>query len=125
MAKEDRSVLGWFAFIVAVMALALAMFGLRSEAASEASGSAPASVDVTLNEFKFSPLMVSLPLEGGTILLSNTGTALHSFSVPELGLQSGDISPGATAQLKVGRVAPGMYPVLCEIAGHAANGMTA
>ncbi len=125
MAHEDRSVLGWFAFIVAVMALALAMFGLRSEAASEVSGAGPGSVDVILNEFKFSPLMITLPLEGGTVRLSNTGTALHSFSVPELGLQSGDINPGAAAQVEVGRVAPGMYSVLCEIAGHAANGMTA
>jgi FtsP/CotA-like multicopper oxidase with cupredoxin domain len=125
MAKEDRSVLGWFAFIVSVMALALAMFGMRSEAASGDAGSAPAGADVTLNEFRFSPLMISLPLEGGTIRLSNTGTALHSFTVPELGLKSGDINPAATAQLEVGPVAAGMYNVLCEIAGHAANGMTA
>jgi multicopper oxidase/cupredoxin-like protein len=126
MAREDRSVLGWFAFIVSVMALALAMFGMRSEAASGVAGSvAAAGADVTLNEFRFSPLMISLPLEGGTIRLSNTGTALHSFTVPELGLKSGDINPGATAQLEVGPVAAGTYNVICEIAGHAANGMTA
>ena len=129
MAKEDRSVLGWFAFIVAVMALALAIFGLRSESASGASGgsgaAAPASVDVTVSEFRFSPLMITLPVEGGTINISNTGSAVHTFSVPELGLKSGDINPGATAQVKVGPVAAGMYNVLCEIAGHAANGMTA
>ena len=129
MAKEDRSVLGWFAFTVAVMALALAIFGLRSESASGASdgagGAAPASVDVTLTEFRFTPLMIMLPVEGGTINISNTGTAVHTFSVPELGLKSGDINPGATAQLKVGPVAAGTYAVQCDIAGHAANGMTA
>jgi uncharacterized cupredoxin-like copper-binding protein len=127
MAKEDRSVLGWFAFVVAVMALALATFGLRSGSASGAgaAGSAPASVDVTLSEFRFSPLMITLPVTGGTINISNTGTAVHTFTVPELGLKSGNINPGATAQLKVGPVAAGMYNVLCEIAGHAANGMTA
>ncbi len=129
MAKEDRSVLGWFAFTVAVMALALAIFGLRSESASGASGgsgaAAPATADVTLSEFRFSPLMITLPVEGGTINISNTGSAVHTFSVPELGLKSGDINPGATAQVKVGPVAAGMYNVLCEIAGHAANGMTA
>ena len=129
MAKEDRSLLGWFAFTVAVMALALAFFGLRSEPASGASASgsasAAASVDVTVSEFRFSPLMVTLPLEGGTINISNTGSAVHTFSVPELGLSSGNINPGATATVKVGPVAAGMYSVLCEIAGHAANGMTA
>jgi manganese oxidase len=125
MAKEDRSVLGWFAFVVAITALALAMFGLRGGSASGASASAPASVDVILTEFRFSPLMITLPVEGGTINVSNTGSAVHTLSVPELGLKSGDINPGATAQMEVGPVAAGMYTVLCEIAGHAANGMTA
>ena len=70
MAKEDRSVLGWFAFVVSVIALALAMFGLRSESASGAAGRRLASVDVTLTEFKISPQMISLPVEGGTINIS-------------------------------------------------------
>ena len=69
--------------------------------------------------------MITLPVTGGTINISNTGSAVHTFSVPELGLKSGDINPGATAQVKVGPVAAGMYTVMCEIAGHAANGMTA
>jgi len=126
MAKEDRSVLGWFAFVVAITALALAMFGLRGGSTSSAASAAPASVDVTLTEFRFSPLMITLPVGGGTINISNTGTAVHTLTVPELGLKSGDINPGATAQLKVGAAAAaGMYTVICEIAGHAANGMTA
>jgi hypothetical protein len=126
MAKEDRSVLGWFAFVVAVTALSLATFGLRSGSDSgAAAASAPATVDVTLSEFRFSPLMITLPVGGGTINISNVGSAVHTLSVPELGLKSGDVNPGATAQLKVGAVTPGMYQVLCEIAGHAANGMTA
>ena len=125
MAKDDKSVLGWFVFIVSVMAVALALFGLRSGSASGAAASTAGSVDVTLSEFRFSPLMISLPAEGGTIRISNTGSAVHSLTVPELGLKSGDISPGATAQVTVGPVAAGMYKVLCEIAGHAANGMTA
>jgi manganese oxidase len=126
MAREDRSVLGWFAFVVAVTALSLAAFGLRSGSDSgAAAASAPVTVDVTLSEFRFSPLMITLPAEGGTINISNVGSAVHTLSVPELGLASGDISPGATAQLKVGAVTAGMYQVLCEIAGHAANGMTA
>jgi manganese oxidase len=125
MAKEDRTVLGWFAFVVAITALALATFGLRGGSASGATATAPASVDVILTEFRFSPLMITLPVGGGTINISNTGSAVHTLSVPELGLASGDINPGATAQMKVGAVGEGMYTVLCEIAGHAANGMTA
>jgi manganese oxidase len=126
MSHEDRSILGWFAFIVSVTALALAMFGLRSETASGASSTAAASsVDVILSEFSISPQMISLPVEGGTLRIKNTGSMVHNFSVPELGLKVGDINPGATAELKVGPVAAGMYTALCEIAGHAANGMEA
>lgn len=126
MAKEDRSVLGWFAFIVSVTALALAMFGLRSESASGASGATAAvTVDVILSEFSVSPQMISLPVEGGTLRIRNTGSVVHNFSVPELGLKTADISPGGSAELKVGAVAAGMYNAICEIAGHAALGMTA
>ncbi|MEA3184087.1 MAG: hypothetical protein QOJ74_564, partial [Ilumatobacteraceae bacterium] len=126
MAQQDRSVLGWFAFVVAVTALALAMFGMRSEAASGASSAtASASVDVTLSEFAIAPQMISLPLEGGTLRIKNVGAAVHNFAVPELGLAATDINPGATAEMKVGPAAAGMYQALCEIAGHAANGMTA
>ena len=127
MAQQDRSLLGWFAFVVSVAALSIAMFGLRGESASGAGAAAAAapSVDVTLTEFRFSPLMITLPVGGGTINVSNTGSAVHTLTVPELGLKTGDINPGATAQLKVGAVAAGMYTVLCEIAGHAQNGMTA
>jgi FtsP/CotA-like multicopper oxidase with cupredoxin domain len=57
--------------------------------------------------------------------ITNNGTAIHDFSVPELGLKSGDVSPGATVELTIGRVTAGMYTALCEIAGHAANGMSA
>ncbi len=31
--------------------------------------------------------MITLPVEGGTINIRNTGSAVHNFSVPELGLK--------------------------------------
>ena len=123
MAREDKSVLGWFAFAVAVAALALATFGLRGGAASGADP-LPVSVDVTLAEFSITPKMISLPAEGGTLRITNAGSSVHNFSVPEVGMKSGDIAPGATVAVKLGRVAAGMYTSYCEIAGHSANGMT-
>ena len=124
MARDDKSVLGWFAFAVSVAALALATFGLRDGSAAGAAAAEHAVVEVTLAEFTITPNMISLPLEGGTLRITNTGTAVHSFSVPELALESGDVDPGQTVELKVGRVAEGMYTATCEIVGHAANGMT-
>ena len=78
MAREEKSVLGWFAFAVSVAALSLATFGLRGGSASGAT-TAGASVDVTLTEFTITPQMISLPAEGGTMRITNTGTAVHSF----------------------------------------------
>jgi FtsP/CotA-like multicopper oxidase with cupredoxin domain len=69
--------------------------------------------------------MITLPAEGGTLKITNKGSAIHNFSVPELSVKTGDINPGATVEAKVGQVAAGMYSALCEIPGHAASGMTA
>ena len=126
MAREDRSVLGWFAFVVAVTALSLAMFGLRDDSASGATAEAdaPTTVDVDLGEYTITPQMISMPLDGGTMRITNSGSMAHNLSVPELGIASGDVAPGATVMVEVGRVGEGMYTVLCEIAGHAAQGMT-
>jgi manganese oxidase len=128
MAHEDKSLLGWFALIVSVAAVSLALFGLRTDSAASAGGGAAAAVsavDVVLTEFAISPKMISLPAEGGTLRITNKGAAVHNFSVAELGLKSGDIKPGGTAELQVASPSAGMFTVLCEIAGHAANGMTA
>ncbi|MEO7370428.1 MAG: multicopper oxidase domain-containing protein [Ilumatobacteraceae bacterium] len=127
MAHEDKSALGWFAFAVSIAALALATFGLRSGSVSgaEATATTAVTVDVTLAEFTITPQMITLPLDGGTLNITNAGSAVHSLSIPEVGVKTGDIAAGATMKVKVGRVAAGMYPVLCEVPGHAANGMTA
>src|SRR4051812_11142896 len=96
MDRAERSFLGWFAVVFAVGALFLAMFGLRGGSAAGAAGSsAPATVAVTLTEFAISPQMISLPVEGGTMRITNNGSATHNFNVPELGVNTGDINPGA------------------------------
>ena len=125
---EKRS-LYWVGLLspVAVAALALATFGLRGWVRVwRGSGTAAASVDVTLAEFTITPQMISLPPEGGTLRITNTGTAVHSLSVPEIGMNTGDIAPGATVQVKIGRVAPGMYTALlrdCRTLGERHDGV--
>src|SRR4029078_13529649 len=128
MDRAERSFLGWFAVVFAVAALFLAMFGLRGESSAGAAGSssaAPTVVEVTLSEFSITPQMITLPAEGGTLKITNKGSDVHNFSVPERAVKTGKITPGATVEAKVGRVAEGMYAALCEVAGHAAIGMTA
>jgi len=128
MDRAERSFLGWFALVFAVAALFLAMFGLRGGSSAGAAGSSSSAatvVEVSLSEFAITPQMITLPAEGGTLKITNKGSAVHNFSVPELSVKTGDIQPGATAEAKIGQVAAGMYSALCEIAGHAASGMTA
>ncbi|MEI2703861.1 MAG: multicopper oxidase domain-containing protein [Ilumatobacteraceae bacterium] len=130
MQRQDRSVLGWLALAVAVGALFVGLFSLRDNntsggsAAGEGGGGGATSVTVTVTEFKFSPNSLSISTEGGTIKIVNSGTAAHNLSIPQLGLKSEDVQPGATGELKVGKNAAGSYEVLCEIPGHADSGMT-
>ena len=115
---------------MAVGALFVGLFSLRDNntsggsAAGEGGGGGATSVTVTVTEFKFSPNSLSISTEGGTIKIVNSGTAAHNLSIPQLGLKSEDVQPGATGELKVGKNAAGSYEVLCEIPGHADSGMT-
>ncbi|MCU1358865.1 MAG: hypothetical protein JWN99_154, partial [Ilumatobacteraceae bacterium] len=132
MASKDKSVVGWLAFAVAISALCLTLFGLTdSSDAGAAGGGATASgaaaatkVTVELSEFAITPAMVDLPLTGGTIHVVNKGTMVHNLSIPELSKATGDIQPGASADIDFSSIAAGEYTMLCEISGHAGSGMT-
>jgi FtsP/CotA-like multicopper oxidase with cupredoxin domain len=127
MSSQERSVLGWGAFIVAIAAMGLALFGLRdSGSAEEGTGGAggPTVVEVSLTEWAITPNML-YPEAGEVILkVTNDGTMVHNLSIPSLGKKTADLAPGATEELDLGTVAAGAYDMLCEIAGHAASGMT-
>ena len=127
----DRMVINWLAFIVAVAALCAAFWAMKARSDDGSSGgsgtaaaTAVAPVDVGLSEFKFSPEMVMLPTGGGVLHLVNNGTAVHSVSIQPSGRASGDIQPGQSKDLDLTGLNDGTYSMLCDIAGHAAAGMT-
>jgi manganese oxidase len=124
MANESRSLLGWFSLMFSMVAMGWALFALRSEQGISAAQALP-EVAVTLSEFTITPKEISLPAEGGVMRVTNTGTSVHNLSIPQLGLNTGDIQPGASTTVKVAHRAPGAYAVNCDIVGHIANGMTA
>ena len=127
MSVTERSALGWFAFVVAVGALCLAMFGLVDDSGADAasgSGAPTTVVTVELSEFAFSPPMIDLPASGGVVRVINNGTMVHNVSLPELGKKSSDIAPGGPEDLTFGATATGDYTILCEIPGHSGSGMT-
>ncbi len=127
MSSQERSVLGWGAFIVAIAAMGLALFGLRdSGSAEEGTGGAggPTVVEVSLSEWAITPNML-YPAAGEVILkVTNDGAMVHNLAIPSLGKKTADLAPGATEELDLGTVAAGAYDMFCEIAGHAASGMT-
>jgi FtsP/CotA-like multicopper oxidase with cupredoxin domain len=135
MSRDDRSFLGLGAFGVAIAALCVALFGLRDSGTSTASSSAGATpsgggadtsqtVDITLSDFKITPQMPSVKPGPVTFKVTNTGTQAHNLSIPSLAVKTPDIQPGTTVTLKVSTVPTGSFDMLCEVAGHAAAGMT-
>lgn len=130
MNRDDRSVLGWGAFGVAIAALFIAIFGLlqnddgEAAAAEGGGGSGPTVIDVELSEFKITPSELKAPPGPIQLRIVNKGTAVHNLSFPGLDKISADLQPGQSETLDLGDVAAGEWAMLCEIPGHAAAGMT-
>ena len=102
MSKDDRSVLSWLAFVAAIAALCVALFGLRDNGSGSGAsgggggGGATKVVNVTLKDFAFDPATVTIPTAGATIHLMNGGAATHNFQVAELGIKRASTSPPAS-----------------------------
>jgi FtsP/CotA-like multicopper oxidase with cupredoxin domain len=129
MSKDDRSVLSWLAFVAAIAALCVALFGLRdSGSGSGASGGgggggATKVVNLTLKDFAFDPATITIPTAGATIHLMNGGAATHNFQVAELGIKSIDIAAGQSYDLSVPATSAGTYRIICPQPGHEGAGM--
>ena len=128
MNKDDRSVLMWGSFGVAIAALFVAIasmtgLGDKSSSTSTDSGSGSAVVDIQLSEFAITPVSIVAPPGAVKLRVTNTGSMVHNFSVPSLGKKTRDINPGGTEILDLGTLPEGAMDVLCEIAGHAGSGM--
>jgi FtsP/CotA-like multicopper oxidase with cupredoxin domain len=54
----------------------------------------------------------------------NNGSAAHNVTIQPSGRAINDVQPGETKELDLTGLADGNYAMLCEIAGHAASGMT-
>jgi manganese oxidase len=127
MSRDDRSILGWGAFAVAIAALFVALFGLRDdggEAAASGGAAAATRVRIELSEFAMNPTMPTVPAGPVVLEVANVGSMVHNLSLPSLGKKTPDIQPGETVDLDLGTLAAGDIDMICEIAGHADSGMT-
>jgi manganese oxidase len=123
--SQNSSLLGWLAATIAVAALTLSIVGLRADDGSAAAGAASAAavIEVTMSEFAFEPANVQIPAGGATLRFRNVGSAAHNVVVPDLNIDSGDIAPGDSADVRVRGDQEGTFPMVCIIAGHKENGM--
>ena len=129
MNRDDRSVLGWGAFGMAVAALIVAIFAvykISDDDTASAGTSTPTGtstiVDVSLSEFKIEPANILVPPGPVTLRVTNNGTMAHNFAITDLDLRTAMLNPGDSETLEFDAV-EGNYDTLCEVAGHAASGM--
>ena len=127
MNKDDRSLISWFAFAVAIAALVVAIVGVggdsSSESASGGGGGEKPTIEVIMNDFSFTPANITIPAGGATLKLVNQGAAVHNLQVPDLGIKSPDVPAGETYAMEVGAQSVGSYQVICPQPGHEGAGM--
>jgi FtsP/CotA-like multicopper oxidase with cupredoxin domain len=79
---------------------------------------------VTLSEFKIEPAIITAA-SGGSLSITNGGTAAHNVQIEGTDLKTPDLAAGASASLDLKSLKDGTYTVFCAIAGHRAQGMEA
>jgi uncharacterized cupredoxin-like copper-binding protein len=124
--SRDISTLPLIFGTVAVIALAVVMSIAALVAADddETSASAGDSVPVSLTEFAITPSAITASA-GGSLQVTNDGTATHNLRVVDTELITPDLAAGEAGELDISSLEPGTYELLCEISGHADAGMTA
>jgi FtsP/CotA-like multicopper oxidase with cupredoxin domain/Flp pilus assembly pilin Flp len=125
--RRDREATGAAAAAFALLAVVIAFVALIAVAQKDDGGATTVSAGgspITLSEFKIEPSMISVPT-GGSLAITNTGSAVHNVNVEGTDLKTEDIQPGASATLDVSSLKDGTYTIFCAIAGHRAQGMEA
>jgi nitrite reductase (NO-forming) len=96
-------------------------------ATTEAGGEGDAvatTFDVEMVDIAFTQKELVVPANTEiTINLVNNGVSTHNFVIDELGVNSGDYSPGQTGTVTFNTGAPGEYEYYCSIPGHREAGM--
>jgi manganese oxidase len=125
MASEDRSVLGWTSFLVAIGALVIALLipviG-DDDGVSSAAGAALTVLDVELGALVIDPDQLTATPGHIQLRVTNVDPQPHNLSIA--GQKTKDLQQGESEVLDLGVLGAGSYEMLCEIAGHAAGGMT-
>jgi uncharacterized cupredoxin-like copper-binding protein len=123
----DRTV-GAAAFGVVIAALALVFASVAvvfggDDGSKATPGAGGGTASVELSEFALTPAALTVPT-GGSLEVTNAGTAAHNLTVRGTDIASSDLAAGASETLDLSSLDPGEYQVICAIPGHADAGMT-
>jgi uncharacterized cupredoxin-like copper-binding protein len=116
---------------VAALALVIAACSGGGDGSTEGGGSgdqaaAPASVDISLTDFKIAPADVEVPAGAPvTFNVSNDGQSPHTYGVTvgDQVYETPQIDAGSSSTLEVPALEAGTYDALCTIPGHDQLGM--
>jgi glucose/arabinose dehydrogenase/plastocyanin len=96
--------------------------GSTDAATPETTGDASAEATVTMVDIAFDPADLAIPANTDvTITLPNTGAALHTFTIDELGVDV-EVAAGDTGTVTINAPA-GTYEFYCSVPGHKEAGM--
>jgi uncharacterized cupredoxin-like copper-binding protein len=122
----DRTV-GAAAFGVVIAALALVFASVAvvfggDDGSKATPGAGGGTASVELSEFALTPAALTVPT-GGSLEVTNAGTAAHNLTVSGTDIASSDLAAGESETLDLSSLDPGEYEVICAIPGHADAGM--
>ena len=133
---ESRTIAGIASIALAAVAAVLASGALivavaTGDTASSTSAATPdrstdvaGEVAVDLTEFAIAPAQIEVAA-GGTLVVTNAGSAEHDLRVLDAGLSTPMLGAGGEHRLELGDLAPGTYQLDCSVPGHDSAGMTA
>jgi uncharacterized cupredoxin-like copper-binding protein len=96
---------------------------VKSEDAEEQAALGGTGAQVSLSEFTIEPSMIEVP-EGGSLVVRNTGQAVHNLAITGTDVRTSDIDPGGAESLDLSGLKAGTYEMFCAISGHKSSGMT-
>ncbi|HKA83739.1 MAG TPA: multicopper oxidase domain-containing protein [Acidimicrobiales bacterium] len=115
-----------FGVVIAVLALVFASVAVvfggddGSQEASPGAGGGTAALE--LSEFALTPAALTVST-GGSLEVTNAGTAAHNLTVSGTDIASSDLAAGESETLDLSSLEAGDYEVICAIPGHADAGM--
>ena len=91
----------------------------------DTTGGAMAGTEVTVQlvDIAFNPNEFTIPANTDVrVVLPNNGAAPHTFTIDELGIDSGEVPGGGTGEVTINAPA-GTYEYYCRVPGHRPAGM--